>query len=131
MPFAPAGAYGFGRPRSKLIPTHTVEPSPRSVLEWSRRTEQDSRAMPHPHSSHLPVPAPRPFAAGLRVGDYEIIGELGRGGMGVVYRARQITLNRIVGLKMLTGHYGPEELRRFLAEAETAAGLHHTNIIQI
>jgi hypothetical protein len=51
--------------------------------------------------------------------------------MGVVYRARQITLNRIVGLKMLTGHYGPEELRRFLAEAETAAGLHHTNIIQI
>jgi hypothetical protein len=51
--------------------------------------------------------------------------------MGVVYRARQITLNRIVGLKMLTGHYGPDELTRFLAEAETAAGLHHTNIIQI
>ncbi len=51
--------------------------------------------------------------------------------MGVVYRARQITLNRIVGLKMLTGHYGPDELARFLAEAETAAGLHHTNIIQI
>ena len=87
--------------------------------------------MPDPHSSHPPVPAPKTFAAGRVVGDYEIIGELGRGGMGVVYRARQITLNRIVGLKMLTGHYGPEELRRFLAEAETAAGLHHTNIVQI
>jgi hypothetical protein len=51
--------------------------------------------------------------------------------MGVVYGARQITLNRIVALKMLTGHYGPDELTRFLAEAETAAGLHHTNIIQV
>jgi hypothetical protein len=85
--------------------------------------------MPDPPSSH--PPAPKTFVAGRRIGDYEIIGELGRGGMGVVYRARQITLNRVVGLKMLTGHYGPDELTRFLAEAETAAGLHHTNIIQI
>jgi hypothetical protein len=38
--------------------------------------------------------------------------------MGVVYRARQITLNRTVALKMLTGHYGLEELTRFLAEAD-------------
>jgi serine/threonine protein kinase len=51
--------------------------------------------------------------------------------MGVVYRARQKKLNRIVALKMMTGHYGPDELIRFLAEAETAAGLHHTNIVQI
>lgn len=51
--------------------------------------------------------------------------------MGVVYLARQIKLNRRVALKMLTGHYGPDELQRFLAEAETAAGLHHTNIAQI
>ncbi|HEY2614679.1 MAG TPA: serine/threonine-protein kinase, partial [Chthoniobacterales bacterium] len=78
-----------------------------------------------------PHPSSKPFASGRVVGDYEIKGELGRGGMGVVYRARQISLNRIVALKMLTGHYGPEELTRFLAEAETAAGLHHTNIIQI
>ena len=58
-------------------------------------------------------------------------GELGRGGMGVVFRARQKKLNRLVALKMLTGHYGAEEMTRFLAEAETAAGLHHTNIVQI
>ena len=51
--------------------------------------------------------------------------------MGVVYLARQIKLNRRVALKMLTGHYGPDELQRFLAEAETAAGLHHTNIAHI
>jgi eukaryotic-like serine/threonine-protein kinase len=54
-------------------------------------------------------------------GGYEIEGELGRGGMGVVYLARQVELNRHVALKMLTGHYGPDELHRFLEEAETAA----------
>ncbi|HEX8489664.1 MAG TPA: serine/threonine-protein kinase, partial [Chthoniobacterales bacterium] len=86
---------------------------------------------PMPDPRHPVPPAPKTFSAGRVIGDYEILGELGRGGMGVVYRARQITLNRIVGLKMLTGHYGPDELTRFLAEAETAAGLHHTNIIQI
>ena len=62
---------------------------------------------------------------------YEIEGELGRGGMGVVYRARQAKLNRTVALKMLSGHYGPDELKRFLAEAETAARLQHTNIVHI
>jgi Protein kinase domain len=51
--------------------------------------------------------------------------------MGVVYLARQIELNRRVALKMLTGHYGAQELRRFLEEAETAAGLSHSNIAQI
>src|ERR1043166_865067 len=84
--------------------------------------------MPGPDAPH---PSSKPFADGRVVGDYEIKGELGRGGMGGVYRARQATLNRIVALKMLTGHYGPDELTRFLAEAETAAGLHHANIVQI
>src|SRR5205085_9055996 len=65
------------------------------------------------------------------IGGYEIEGELGRGGMGVVYLARQVELNRRVALKMLTGHYGADELRRFQEEAETAAGLHHTNILHI
>jgi hypothetical protein len=97
--------------------------------EWRRGSEEDVRAaMRDPDA---PRPASKSFAADTVVGDYEIKGELGRGGMGVVYRARQITLNRVVGLKMLTGHYGRDELTRFLAEAETAAGLHHTNIVQI
>jgi YD repeat-containing protein len=96
---------------------------------WRRGNEEDVRAAMR--DSHTPHPASKSFPAETVVGNYEIKGELGRGGMGVVYRARQITLNRVVGLKMLTGHYGPDELTRFLAEAETAAGLHHTNIIQI
>lgn len=64
-------------------------------------------------------------------GGYEIEGELGRGGMGVVYLARQTELNRLVALKMLTGHYGEHELKRFLEEAETAAALSHSNIVHI
>ena len=85
----------------------------------------DPTATP-PHS-----PGPRRSSLPKEFGGYEIEGELGRGGMGVVYLARQIKLNRRVALKMLTGHYGPDELQRFLAEAETAAGLHHTNIAHI
>ena len=65
------------------------------------------------------------------IAGYEVEGELGRGGMGVVFRAWQRKLKRLVALKMLTGYYGPPELKRFFAEAETAAGLHHANIVHI
>ena len=64
---------------------------------------------------------------------YEIIGELGRGGMGVVYKARQVKLNRIVALKMILsgGHADANELRRFLAEGEAVASIRHPHVIQV
>jgi serine/threonine-protein kinase len=63
---------------------------------------------------------------------YEVLGELGRGGMGVVYSARQEALNRLVALKMIRdGHPGPDELTRLRREAEAVARLQHPHIVQI
>ena len=64
--------------------------------------------------------------------DYEILGELGRGGMGVVYKARHRRLNRLVALKMIRGAYADDiQIARFKIEAEAVAALRHPNILQI
>jgi serine/threonine-protein kinase len=103
--------------------------------EFRRIDAEVGACYPEPASrtqagASVPVPPP----AGLpQVPGYEVQEILGHGGMGVVYKAWHQRLRRIVALKMLlAGPYSqPEELERFVREAETLAGLHHANIVQI
>lgn len=68
-----------------------------------------------------------------RLGDYDLLGELGRGGMGIVYRARQASLDRIVALKLMHRELSEdrEHAARFLREARVAASLRHPGIVAI
>jgi len=83
--------------------------------------------------SALAAPLAEPSAPPQQVGGYEILEELGRGGMGVVYKARHLKLQRLVALKMLLGgsFVTSEERTRFRMEAEAVARLRHPNIVQI
>src|SRR5262249_41041253 len=90
-----------------------------STVSWVRKESEESSPLGR---SGLP-----------RVREYELLGELGKGGMGIVYKARQAGLNRIVALKMIRSGLGAghEELERFRAEAQAVARLQHPNIVQI
>jgi serine/threonine protein kinase len=113
---------------SEFLDDHTffqsVAPSlaPRSALPWNPR-----------HATAITVlPTAVPVAVAPRIDTYTLLGELGRGGMGVVYKAAQEGLNRLVALKMvLDNSLGSEAYVRFKAEAQVVARLKHPNIVPI
>jgi serine/threonine protein kinase/tetratricopeptide (TPR) repeat protein len=115
-------------------PAETPSSSPEPIAASQRPTVP---APPPDFGDSVPAPPlPGPVGAPLErptLPGYAILDVLGRGGMGVVYKAMQAGLNRLVALKMILSgpHAGPQELERFRREAEALARLDHPNIVQI
>jgi tRNA A-37 threonylcarbamoyl transferase component Bud32 len=110
-----------------LKPSTTGTPQPDRSADAAATTldVQATGAFPHQPTS--------PSEAAPQVPGYEVLGTLGRGGMGVVYRARHLALKRLVALKMIrhTGQADEAERARFKAEGEAVARLSHPNIVQV
>jgi hypothetical protein len=102
----------------------TIDPAGPAALGRPVDSATVAEASAPPNSREPPLPA---------IDGYEIMGELGRGAMGVVYRARHVLLNRPCVLKMILAgeHAGAQAVARFLAEAEAVARLQHPNVVQI
>src|SRR5262245_59061803 len=111
-------------------PFDSPPPNPTEATVAPDKPVHDSKP-----TADYPGLRPMPLASALQLNlpGYEILGLLGRGGMGVVYKARQTKVNRLVALKMvLTGNLASDEERlRFLIEGEVLGRLQHPHIVQI
>lgn len=120
-----------GADAARMTVTGVYEPDdlspPRDANAETRAYFGDDTPAARPGKRLTPIPLPKAVAG------YEILGVLGRGGMGVVYKARQPGLKRLVALKMILagGHASADDLARFRSEAEAVAHLQHPNIVQI
>jgi serine/threonine protein kinase len=106
---------------------------PRCVFGVGLATHTDAPGEASPHSASVPQPPPTPADIAKHFPQLEILECLGRGGMGVVYKARQPRLNRLVALKIIAPEKGADPMfaKRFLREAQALARLSHNNIVTV
>jgi serine/threonine-protein kinase len=128
---------------SERTPEEVCAECPELLAEVCERWQQKLRKVEAELHALFPTPGPNqqfdtppprdPTAELPQIPGYLVEAVLGRGGMGIVFRARHLRLNRLVALKMLLeGAYaGPQDLARFLQEAEAEAGLRHPHIVQV